>query len=77
MVNPTTVSPVGWDSSAENSTKSSGPCDLCSIKSLRMQAASPYYDGPELRSQSIYQSKTLSCGVTGYPLTISTLGFST
>lgn len=73
----TIVSPVGWDSSAENSTESSGPCDLCFIKSLQMQAASPYYDGPEIRSQSIYQSKTSSCRVTGYPLTTSTLGFST
>lgn len=77
VVDMATVSPVGWDSSADNNTEPSGPCDLCFIKSLRMQAASPYYDGPELRSQSIYQSKTSSCGVVGYPLTTSTLGFST
>ncbi|CAG8971987.1 hypothetical protein HYALB_00003325 [Hymenoscyphus albidus] len=71
------LSPVGWDSSAINGSEPSGPCDLCLIKNLQMQAASPYYDGPELRSQSIYDTKTSSCGVTNLPLATSTLSFST
>jgi hypothetical protein len=51
-------------------------CDLCLIKLLQFQAGSPYYNGPDLASQSLYQSKTSSCKVTGYPLTAtSTLSF--
>jgi hypothetical protein len=66
-------SPAGWDSTAPSNVQSSGPCDLCFIKSLKMQAESPYYYGPGLRSLSVYESKTSSCGVAGYPLSTSTL----
>ena len=62
-------------SNSTNSTKASDFCDLCFIKNLRFQASSPYFNGPELREQSIYQSKTSSCGVTGYPLVTSTIPF--
>lgn len=34
-------------------------------------------DGPMLASESIYESMTSSCGVTGQPLTTTTLGFYT
>ncbi|KAI3331384.1 hypothetical protein F4824DRAFT_294880 [Ustulina deusta] len=44
-------------------------CDLCLIKNLKFQAESPYYDGPDLWSSSIYESKTSSCQVTGMDLT--------
>ncbi|OBT78531.1 hypothetical protein VF21_01031 [Pseudogymnoascus sp. 05NY08] len=44
------------------------PCDLCFIKNLRMQAGSPYYDGPALADSSVYESKTSSCSITGMPL---------
>jgi LysM repeat protein len=44
-------------------------CDLCLIKNLQFQAESPYYDGPDVFSSSLYQSKTSSCGVTGMDLT--------
>ena len=53
------------------------PCDLCFIKNLQFQAGSPYYDGPLLAEQSVYQSKTSSCGISGYPLTTSDLSFFT
>lgn len=53
------------------------PCDLCYIKNLQYQAGSPFFDGPVLASQSIYQSKTASCGITGYPLTTTSLGVPT
>ncbi|KAF8457847.1 hypothetical protein BDZ91DRAFT_785929 [Kalaharituber pfeilii] len=52
-----------------NTTAPIDTCDLCFIKSMRIQAGSPYYNGPRLLSQSQYQSKTSSCSVTGYPLT--------
>jgi hypothetical protein len=66
-------SPAGWDSTAPSNVQSSGPCDLCFIKSLKTQAKSPYYYGPGLRSLSVYESKISSCGVVGYPLSTSTL----
>lgn len=52
-------------------------CDLCFIKNLQFQAGSPYYDGPLLAEHSVYQSKTSSCGISGYPLTTSDLSFYT
>jgi hypothetical protein len=68
-----TESPGGWSSTPPSGVQSSGPCDLCFIKNLKMQAESPYYHGPQLRSSSIYESKTSSCGVAGYALSTSTL----
>lgn len=69
-------SPIGWDNAPPSGVEPSGPCDLCFIKNLQKQAGSPYYDGPQIRESSIYESKTSSCSVTDYPLTISTLPFS-
>jgi LysM repeat protein len=46
---------------------------MCFIKKLRMEAGSPYYDGWKLAKESVYESKTASCKVTGMPLVISTL----
>lgn len=57
------------------SNSSIDDCDLCFIKNLQLQAAVPYYDGADLAT--IYSSKTSSCGVTGYPLTTSTLDLPT
>ncbi|KAI9150011.1 LysM domain-containing protein [Paramyrothecium foliicola] len=50
----------------------SNPCDACLLANLRFQAGSPLYNGPVLRSRSIYQSKTSSCGVSNLPLTTVT-----
>lgn len=61
---------------ATGSANPADPCDMCFIKNLRFQAGSPYYDGPRLIANSVYQSKTSSCSVTGYPLTTSTLNFT-
>ncbi|KAI4644398.1 hypothetical protein J4E93_006299 [Alternaria ventricosa] len=68
-------SPIGWDTEPPSGVQASGPCDLCFIKNLQKQAGSPYYDGPQIRESSLYESKTSSCGVTGYPLSISSLPF--
>lgn len=50
---------------------------MCFIKRLRLQAGSPFYEGPRLASQSVYESLTSSCGVSNMPLTTSTLEFPT
>ncbi|KAH6653368.1 hypothetical protein BKA67DRAFT_593299 [Truncatella angustata] len=55
----------------------SDPCDLCLVKNLQFQAESPYYNGPRLQSQSIYESKTASCGVSNMPLTTKTVSLVT
>ncbi|RMZ83680.1 hypothetical protein DV738_g1034, partial [Chaetothyriales sp. CBS 135597] len=55
----------------------SDPCDLCLVKNLQFQAESPYYDGLRLQSQSIYESKTASCGVSNMPLTTKTASLIT
>ncbi|KAI1505940.1 LysM domain-containing protein [Biscogniauxia marginata] len=69
----------GWAPMVSNDTEAEVPsnCDLCFIKRLRMEAGSPYYEGPRLLSMSLYESLTSSCGVSDMPLTTSTLGFST
>lgn len=51
------------------------PCDSCFVKSLQLQAGSPYFDGPVLASLSAYESMTKSCKVTGQPLTTTAVGF--
>ncbi|KAI0424844.1 hypothetical protein F5Y09DRAFT_353023 [Xylaria sp. FL1042] len=48
-------------------------CDLCFIKSLRLQAGSQYYNGPIIRQSSIYESKTSSCSIKNMPLTTTAL----
>ncbi|KAK8007950.1 carbohydrate-binding module family 50 protein [Apiospora marii] len=47
----------------------SNRCDACLLKNLAFQAGSPYYDGPKLRSMSLYESRTSSCGIATAPLT--------
>ncbi|KAI0143678.1 hypothetical protein GGR57DRAFT_341918 [Xylariaceae sp. FL1272] len=48
-------------------------CDLCLVKNLQFQAGSPYYDGPMILAQSIYQSKTSSCGIKNMDITPTAL----
>lgn len=68
-------SPIRFTDTTANGTKAD-PCDMCFVLSLRLQASVPFYDGPAIRSQSLYESKTSSCRVEGMPLTISSLPFS-
>ncbi|CAF9933065.1 MAG: hypothetical protein HETSPECPRED_008521 [Heterodermia speciosa] len=65
------------DGSSTASVAPVNQCDLCFIKNLRFRAGSPYYDGPLLIASSLYQSKTTSCSITGYPLTTSVLSYAT
>lgn len=52
-------------------------CDLCMAERLRLRAGSPYFDGPIVASQSIYESMTASCSITGRPIAKTTLDYFT
>ncbi|OBT52616.1 hypothetical protein VE04_06030 [Pseudogymnoascus sp. 24MN13] len=80
VLDPGSNDPVTGISIAQpNSTAGEipNPCDLCFIKNLRLQAGSPYYDGPALADSSVYESKTSSCSITGMPLTTTDLPWYT
>ena len=49
---------------------------MCFIKSLRMQASVPYFDGPALVDAMVYENKTSSCSIQNMPRTTSTLGIT-
>ena len=68
-------SPIRFTDIVANGTRADS-CDMCFILSLRLQASVPFYDGPAIQSQSVYQSKTSSCKVEGMPMTTSSLPFS-
>lgn len=42
-----------------------------------MRSGSPYFDGPVVASESIYQTLTSSCGITGKPAVTSTIDYFT
>ncbi|KAF2416682.1 LysM domain-containing protein [Tothia fuscella] len=46
-------------------------CSMCSIKKLQIEAGSPYYYGPKLAAESVYQSKTASCKISNMPMSTS------
>ncbi|EGX87923.1 muramidase, putative [Cordyceps militaris CM01] len=52
-------------------------CDPCLAARLHMRSGSPYFDGPVVASESLYQSMTSSCGITGKPATTSTIDYFT
>lgn len=60
-----------------SSSNSSAFCDMCALQNLRIQAESPYFDGPMLAERSVYQSRTSSCAVSTLPLATRTLPFAT
>ncbi|KAF8252101.1 LysM domain-containing protein [Wilcoxina mikolae CBS 423.85] len=76
FLDPTASHPVTGDPVTGGNMTDTTQCDLCFIKNLRYQAASPYYNGPRLANDSVYESMTSSCNVTGYPLTTTNLDFS-
>ncbi|EOD48364.1 hypothetical protein UCRNP2_4885 [Neofusicoccum parvum UCRNP2] len=55
----------------------SSACDLCAVKALQFAAGSPYYEGPVLQAESVYQKYTSSCGVSNLPMATTTLPFLT
>lgn len=52
-------------------------CDPCLAARLRLRSGSPYFDDPVVASDSMYQSMTSSCGITGKPATTSTIDYFT
>ncbi|EZF35126.1 hypothetical protein H101_01329 [Trichophyton interdigitale H6] len=58
------VSRFNYLSSVPPGTVPPDPCDMCFIKSLQLKAGSPYFDGPDLASMSVYMSMTSQCGST-------------
>ncbi|KAK7732720.1 hypothetical protein SLS63_004975 [Diaporthe eres] len=52
-------------------------CDICIAERLRHQAGSPYFDGPAVASESLYESMTSSCGISGRPVVTSTIDYFT
>ena len=51
-------------------------CDMCLIKSLRIQASAPFYDGKTIAEQKLYESLTAQCGVADMPRTTLSLPYS-
>ncbi|OTB02454.1 carbohydrate-binding module family 50 protein [Hypoxylon sp. CI-4A] len=51
--------------------------DICIVERLRLLAGSPYSDGPIVASESLYESMTSSCSITGRPITKTTLDYFT
>lgn len=60
----------------ENAVRPSD-CDACLADRLRVRAESPYFEGPVLASESVYQSLTSSCNIAGKPLSTSTIDYFT
>ncbi|KAF5852240.1 hypothetical protein GGP41_001009 [Bipolaris sorokiniana] len=52
-------------------------CDPCLAARLRVRSGSPYFDGPVVASESMYQTLTSSCSITGKPATTSTIDYFT
>lgn len=52
-------------------------CDRCLVSIVRFKAGSPYEDGPDMQSSSVYQSLTSSCGIKDMPLTITSPSITT
>ncbi|GKT49645.1 lysM domain-containing protein [Colletotrichum spaethianum] len=52
-------------------------CDPCLAARVRLRSGSPYFDGPVVASESIYQSMTSRCGISGQPATTSTIDYFT
>ncbi|KAI2643597.1 carbohydrate-binding module family 50 protein [Xylaria nigripes] len=52
-------------------------CDLCLAERLRLRAGSPYFDGPIVASESLYESMTSSCTITGRPISKTTVDYFT
>lgn len=47
-----------------------GQCSMCDLFKLRNAAQSPFFDGPLIRSERLYESYTSSCGFRDHPLTV-------
>lgn len=77
MLTAPTVSIFNYLSEVPDGAAEPSACDECIAARLRMRAGSPYFDGPVVASESLYESMTSSCGITGKPVTTTTIDYST
>ncbi|KAK6220001.1 LysM domain-containing protein [Colletotrichum tabaci] len=70
-------SPFNYLSEAPEGPAEPSSCEVCIAARLRMRAGSPYFDGPVVASESLYQSMMSSCGITGKLVTTTTIDYST
>lgn len=70
------ISPFNYISNITEQDQKPDDCDLCIAERLRLRAGSPYFDGPIVASQSMYESMTSSCNIMGRPIAQSTLDYS-
>ncbi|KAH7305459.1 hypothetical protein B0I35DRAFT_381589 [Stachybotrys elegans] len=71
------VTPFNYLTEVPDGAEEPSGCDACLAARLRMRAGSPYFDDPVVASESLYQSLTSSCSITGRPVTTTTIDFST
>ena len=65
--------PGGMPANGDFGSPVTDPCDDCLVSLLRFQAGSPYFNGLDLQTESIYETKTVECGIVGAPLTTTPL----
>ncbi|OTB14127.1 carbohydrate-binding module family 50 protein [Daldinia sp. EC12] len=70
------VSPFNYISNITEQDKPDD-CDLCIAERLRLRAGSPYFDGPIVASESLYESMTSRCSIANRHIVRSTLGYYT
>ncbi|KAI1104498.1 carbohydrate-binding module family 50 protein [Jackrogersella minutella] len=71
------ISPFNYVSNITDQDQKPDDCDLCIVERLRLRAGSPYFDGPIVASESLYESMTSSCSIAGRPISKSTLDYFT
>ncbi|KAI8938745.1 hypothetical protein NX059_004612 [Plenodomus lindquistii] len=71
------VSVFNYINELPNGAVKPAECDQCLAARLRLRSGSPYFDDPIVASESVYQSMTSSCGITGKPATTSTIDYFT
>lgn len=71
------VSPFNYISNITEGDVRPDSCDVCIAERLRLRAGSPYFDGPVVASESLYESMTSSCRITGRPVSKTTLDYFT
>ncbi|KAJ4392335.1 hypothetical protein N0V93_005961 [Gnomoniopsis smithogilvyi] len=70
------ISPFNYISNTTDQVRPDD-CDACLAERLRLREGSPYFDGPIVASQSLYESMTASCGIVGRPVVTTTFDYFT
>ncbi|KAH8194552.1 hypothetical protein TruAng_011287 [Truncatella angustata] len=70
------ISPFNYISNTTDQVRPDD-CDACLAERLRLREGSPYFDGPIVASQSLYESMTASCGIVGRSVVTTTINYFT